>query len=222
MPATSPTRIGRIESEADADDVARRGPAAARPARRRPAARRPSRSTSAALLVDAVSDAHAAGPDHAWAARPARGARRGRPATRAPAAPGRRQPAGQRPHAHPSRARPCDRRLAREGDRVRLAGRRRRPGHPDRVAAGHVFERFARGDASRTRADGQHRPRPVDRGRRRGRPTAGPSRCTSRRATRRSPSCCPRPPEPPRPPDPRRGTGQVLARARWAAAFTRL
>ena len=55
-----------------------------------------------ALVVDAVSDAHAAGPDHDWQLdlpdERRRGARR-----RRPAAPGAGQPARQRAHAHPRR-----------------------------------------------------------------------------------------------------------------------
>ena len=58
--------LGRIESEAARMTGAGRGPAAARPARRRAPARPRRRLDLSPLVVDAVSDARAAGPDHGW------------------------------------------------------------------------------------------------------------------------------------------------------------
>ena len=105
------------------------------------------------LVVEAVSDAHAAGPEHRWRLDLPEEAG-DRPRRRRPAAPGAGQPAGQRAHPHPGRH---------HGDRSKLATDSGRqavitvvddgPGIPRRPAAG-VFERFARGDTSRSRAAG--------------------------------------------------------------------
>ena len=124
------------------------------------------------LIVERVSDAHIAGPEHSGAG-PARGARGGR----------RRQArlhqvlanllANARTHTPPGTAVTawCTRR------RRRADGRRRRPRHSGGAAAGDlpaVRPRRLFAFAARR----QHRPRPGHR-RRRGGPTAAPSRCTA-------------------------------------------
>ena len=58
--------LGRVESESARMTDAGRGPAAAGPAGRRPAAGPATEVDLSALVVDAVSDAHAAGPEHRW------------------------------------------------------------------------------------------------------------------------------------------------------------
>ena len=104
------------------------------------------------LVVDAVSDAHAAGPRHDWQLdlpeEPVHGDRR-----QAAAAPGAGQSAGQRAYAHPG-GHHGDRRGERRPAtaavlRVTDAG----PGIPAELQP-HIFERFARGDSSRSRAAG--------------------------------------------------------------------
>ena len=113
------------------------------------------------LVVDAVSDAHAAGPSHRWQLdlpdEPV--TVRGR---RVAAAPGGHQPARQRAHPH----------AARHGRRGHAGGRSRaRPGCRSSTRAPasraellpHVFERFARGSTSALAAERQHRARPGDR-----------------------------------------------------------
>ena len=85
------------------------------------------------LVVNAVSDARAAGPDHVWRLslpdEPVVGA--GRPA---PAAPGGGQPAGQRPYPHPARHRGGDRRLGRGRARRVITVTDNGPGIPPDIA----------------------------------------------------------------------------------------
>ena len=103
------------------------------------------------MVVNAVSDAHAASPDHVWQLdlpdEPVEVP--GRPRA---AAPDRRQPARQRADPHRARHGRADqhRPRGRSGPAVRARQRSRRTQElqPD------VFQRFARGDTSRNRAAG--------------------------------------------------------------------
>ncbi len=94
------------------------------------------------LVVDTVSDAHVAGPDHAVVARPARraggGGRR-----RGAAAPGAGEPAGQRQDAHPGRD---------DGDDVAGARRRRCGG----ARGGRRRSRHPRRRCGRRSSNGSH------------------------------------------------------------------
>ena len=110
---------------------------------------RPARSTSSTdlspLVVDAVSDARAAGHGPPLAARAARRAR-ARARRRGPAAAGAGQSAGQRPHAHPPGTTVTARVRRRRGRRgCALDVEDDGPGIPPDLLP-HVFERFARGD----------------------------------------------------------------------------
>ncbi len=107
------------------------------------------------LLLEAVADAKVVAPEHVWRLdlpeEPVTVDRR-----RAPAAPGGHEPDQQRPPAHPGR----HHRHARRTPTPR--GGRARRGSPCTTTApasptdlrGRVFERFTRGDTSRTRASG--------------------------------------------------------------------
>ena len=118
------------------------------------------------LAIDAVTDAHAAGPDHDWRLDlPSEDAPRGRPRARRrpPPAPGAGQPPVERPAAHArrhrrDRPRPSHRRPGRP------AGVRRRPRHPARPAREPVPAVHARRRLPQQR-HGVHRPRPGDRAR---------------------------------------------------------
>ena len=102
------------------------------------------------MVVDAVSDAHAAAQSTIGSSTyPTSPSGRRRPR---PAAPGRRQPPRQRPHAHPAGTR-IRTGLAREAGWVKLTVSDNGPGVPSELRP-HVFERFARGDTSRNRAGG--------------------------------------------------------------------
>ena len=99
------------------------------------------------LLVEAVSDARVVDPGPPVAARPAGGVDRGQ-RRRTAAAPGRDQPAHQRPEVHAGRHHDHRLRPTPGGFAVHDDG----PGFPPGLAE-HAFERFARGDAARTRGD---------------------------------------------------------------------
>ncbi len=98
------------------------------------------------LLLEAVSDARVVAPDHRWRLDLPDDAGRASRRRRAAAAPGGHQPADQRPQAHARRHHGHRDRLRRDG----FDGARRRAGLPARPGR-HAFERFARGDAARTR-----------------------------------------------------------------------
>ena len=135
------------------DDRPGRGPAAAGPAGRRPRARARAGRPDPAGGRRGQRCARAAGPDHSWVLElPAEPVERGR--RRRPAAPGGGQPAGQRPRAHPGRHHRHHRHCPRQDGSVAVAsvtttGRASRPS-----CCREVFERFARGDGSRSRAAG--------------------------------------------------------------------
>ncbi len=108
-------------------------------------------STSPASLVDAVADASAAGRDHEWRLElPDEPVHvQGRCVA---AAPGGVEPAGERASAHPP-ARAVTVSARETGDGVAIEVLDDGPGiDPDLVPT--VFERFARGDESRSRASG--------------------------------------------------------------------
>ena len=146
-----PTRCRRVESEAlrmpglveDLLLLARLD--AGRPLDREPV-------DLSLLAIDAVSDAHAAAPDHRWELdlpdEPVEVRRRP-----GPAAPGGGQPARQRPHAHPCRHQGRHLRAARRRW-VRLTVADDGPGVPEAAAAATSSQRFTRGDDSRNRAAG--------------------------------------------------------------------
>ena len=104
------------------------------------------------LVLDAVSDAHAAGPDHRWQLDLP-----DEPVTvtgdAVAAHPGAHQPARQRAHAHAAGHAPSPSRWP--PDRAPHGWRwsTRAPASPSDLLP-HVFERFARGSSSRSRQDG--------------------------------------------------------------------
>ena len=142
---------GRVRGRPD--DHARRGPAAAGPARRRPAAARASRSTCRALVVDAVSDAHVAGPEHRWRLDLPDGGRAPCPAT--PPGCTRCWPTcWPTPGCTPRPAPRSPSALARPTATARSSGSSTTAPASRRSCCRQVFERFARGDTSRSRAAG--------------------------------------------------------------------
>ncbi|MFI6350080.1 sensor histidine kinase [Streptomyces sp. NPDC050560] len=111
----------------------------------------PADTDLSALLVDAVSDAHAAGPGHRWR-------------LELPPEPVRAHADRHRLHqvlanllanarTHTPAGTTVTARLRRDGTRVRIEVEDDGPGIPEELRP-RVFERFARGDASRSRAAG--------------------------------------------------------------------
>ncbi len=144
-----PARAAPYRVRGRPDDPAGGGPAAARPPGRGPL--RFEETDLVPLVVDAVSDARAAGPDHHW--------RLDLPDAPAPvtADAARLQQvlvnllANARTHTPPGTT--VTARVRREGPWLRVDVADDGPGIPHELLP-HVFERFARGDSARTRATG--------------------------------------------------------------------
>ena len=157
VPPSVAHALSRVESEATAHDRPGRRPAAARAPGRRPTARRGA-GRPTRIVVDAVSDAHAAGPDHIWQLDvPEESAYV--PRRPGAAAPGGGQPAGQRAHAHPrrydgQRPRPARRRLRSRSASRTTAPASRRVLAAQRVRAVRPRRRLA------VAGGGEHRARP--------------------------------------------------------------
>ena len=141
------------------------------------------------LLLEAVADAQVVAPDHVW--------RLDLPEEPVTVVGDEHrlhqvvtQPARQRPPAHAGRHHRHGRRTPTpgEGEDVRITVHDDGPGIPDGLH-GRVFERFTRGDTSRTRASGGAGLGLSLVARSPG-PTAGPLRWTAVPATRRSRSRC--------------------------------